>query len=389
MTATQPAPPARVHWDALTWTIGASYALLAWTLGHGAVVPSLRDDLDFSATVAALHAAWFGWGLLAGGLVAARLVRWLGRGRIIAVGWVGMTAGALGFGLGQHVAVTLLGSAIGGVSGALTVVVLPGLIADQQGAARTQAMGVLNAFPMVSATALPLSVAAAVGLGAGWRVGYLVPALAISAVMLAVAMRVQRPIPQGFAVSHDEPATALRTLMARPAFRLRWLVLVLGVVCEISTGLWAAQMLKELAGATEAVAVACLSVQFAGMTLGRLALPRLLASIDEATLVTVSFVLVAAGFVPLWTGPGLAVRVAGLAVIGCGLAALYPVAASRLFEMSTDASAVSNAAGVASGVAITVGPFGLGVLADLIGLRWAALVLPAAAIVGIALSRRR
>lgn len=67
---------------------------------------------------------------------------------------------------------------------------------------------------------------------------------------------------------------------------------------------------------------------------------------------------------------------------------LYTLGVERLFvnaeaSGSEDSTAVSSLAAVASGLAITIGPFVVGVVADLIGLRAGLLFGPAAA--GVAL----
>jgi MFS family permease len=97
---------------------------------------------------------------------------------------------------------------------------------------------------------------------------------------------------------------------------------------------------------------------------------------------------VAIGSALVWLGPGLSVRVLGLVIAGLGTGPIYPLAVERLYAR-VDADTVSLGAltAFASGVAITLGPLMLGIVADIVGLRSAVLLVTVLALVGIWTSR--
>ena len=77
--------------------------------------------------------------------------------------------------------------------------------------------------------------------------------------------------------------------------------------------------------------------------------------------------------------PGLPLKVIGLVIVGLGGAPLYPLTVDRFYQRAghaLDAVSLGAFCALASGVAVTLGPLALGVLADSVGLRWALLVVP-------------
>jgi MFS family permease len=120
------------------------------------------------------------------------------------------------------------------------------------------------------------------------------------------------------------------------------------------------------------------------MFLSRLALPRIMRRLGDAT-ITVSFIVLAVGAMMMCFAPGLLPRVGGLVIVGLGGAPLYPLTVDRLYasaEHKIDSISLGAICALASGVAVTLGPLALGVLADSVGLRRAMLIVPVIATVG-------
>jgi hypothetical protein len=163
---------------------------------------------------------------------------------------------------------------------------------------------------------------------------------------------------------------------------------------EFPVGVWAVSYLKEVGHASGGVAVALGAVWGLFLFLSRMALPGLLRRAGDAS-ITVAYSVAGAGAVLLWAGPGLAVRVVALSIIGIGAGPLYPLSVEGIYRRGEGAAGVpaidslslGAVAALASGVAITVGPMALGALSDLVGLRHALLVVPVLATVGITTSR--
>lgn len=366
-----------MRWDRLTLGIGLSYALLSWSLSYGAVLPQFREELHLSASVAAIHGSMFGFGLLILAAFGSRLLARLANGTALALSVIGMVAGGVLFGFGHSPVFTLCGAAITGTGAALLVIVIPGIVFAHQPQASTQTMSTLNAFPMVSATLLPLSVTGAAAVAISWRVAYLAPVIVIGAAITITAAHV--PVPS---TATEQPAR-LREFARLPLLRRRWVVLVFGVLVEIGTVTWAASIMHDLGGAAKGTAASLTIGFFIGMFAGRLALTKVLRKFDEQFLLSISFVGASTFLLPFLIGPGIAMRIVGLTGVGIFLSPIYPLSVARLFELHEDANGLGRVAALASGVGVTFGPLLLGALSDSIGLGKATIVLPIFALGGL------
>ena len=120
-------------------------------------------------------------------------------------------------------------------------------------------------------------------------------------------------------------------------------------------------------------------------------MPSIIRVFGEAT-VTVSFITMGFGALVMCFAPGLLLRVVGLTIVGFGGAPLYPLTVDRLYmsaEHKIDSMSLGAICILASGTAVTLGPLGMGVLADSVGLRWALLIVPAACALGAYTQRPR
>ena len=142
---------------------------------------------------------------------------------------------------------------------------------------------------------------------------------------------------------------------------------------------WAADGLRDRAGASPAAATAGITAMPAGMFAGRLLGGRLALRVRPGRLLLGAVAVTLVGFAGFWSSRGPVPAVAGLAVVGLGIALQYPlgtVAGGRgqCGRPNRAAGRLSVAAGLsASGIA----PFALGALADSIGTHSAFLLVPA------------
>src|SRR5688500_13323347 len=88
----------------------------------GPALPALRDDLEVSRAIVGLHTTLVALGAIAVGALGDRVVARLGRRRAFWTAAACLAAGALLLAGGTILAVTLTGSALLGLSGALIVV---------------------------------------------------------------------------------------------------------------------------------------------------------------------------------------------------------------------------------------------------------------------------
>jgi predicted MFS family arabinose efflux permease len=374
---TQADAPPSFRWDRLTFAAAAAYCLLVASLSVGAVLSQLRDQFHINGVVAALHGSTFGIGLLITGVWGVRVVNRIGRQRATRLAAAGMTCGLVVFCLGPSWPVTLTGMAMTGLSGALLVMVMPGIISDHHGQHRAAAFAAVNAVPGMAGLAFSMAIGAAIGAGWSWRAPY----LALTGVFVLGLTVIGRPvrIPEG-----DRRGTfSLRPFASRDV-AVPWLKIVNAVLVEFSVGVWAVTYLHEIGGASPGLAPALASVFGLMMFVVRLRLPSILRRFGAATL-SLCFTVVGTGVTLMCLAPGLGLKVVGLTLVGGGAAPLYPLTVDRFYAAAQhrlDSVGLGAFCALASGVAVTLGPLVLGVLADAVGLRWAMLFPAALAAVG-------
>jgi MFS family permease len=167
-------------------------------------------------------------------------------------------------------------------------------------------------------------------------------------------------------------------VLARPSRRLAGLgaAAFCVLLAEGSMTDWSAVYLNDVAGASEAVAAAGLTVFSLTMALGRLSGDRLAGRFGPVAMVAVGGALAAAGLgLALATAAPLA-GLAGMAVMGAGLAATFPLIVGAAAAMPGEPDAPAVAAVSGSGyVGLMAGPATIGLLSDAAGLRSALVVV--------------
>ena len=82
--------------DELTWLAFGMLGFYNYLLsGLGPLMPSLREELGLSYTIASLHFSAFAVGMILAGLVGDRVVRRYGRKTVFWTGAAGLVAGAV------------------------------------------------------------------------------------------------------------------------------------------------------------------------------------------------------------------------------------------------------------------------------------------------------
>jgi len=164
----------KFRWDRLTYSSALGYSLLVCGLSVGAVLGELRQEFHISGVIAALHGSTFGIASLLAGFFGVRVVDRLGRRTSLLVSAVAITCGVLMLCLGPVWQVTLAGTALSGLGGALLVMVMPALISDHHGEHRATAFAAVNGAPGLAGVTFGLVVGAALALELSWRPPYLI-----------------------------------------------------------------------------------------------------------------------------------------------------------------------------------------------------------------------
>jgi MFS family permease len=358
--------------------------MLVAALGVGVVLGELRQQFHINGVVAALHGSTFGIGLLVAGVWGVRLVDRVGRRSVLRGAVAAISVGIVLFCLGPSWPITLLGTAFSGAGAALLVMVMPGLISDHHGEHRATAFAAVNAVPGGAGLTFSLIIGATLSAGGSWRPPYLI----ITGVFLMMLAVVALPVavPEGARDGGFSLAP-----IAQPEVLVPWLHIVNAVLTEFSVGIWAVTYLHEVGKASAGSAAVFASVFGVMMFVSRLLLPRLIAVFGEAT-VSISFIVIGAGAAVMCFAPGIAAKTAGLTIVGFGGGPLYPMTVDRFYARvghRLDSVAMGAYCALASGVAVTLGPLALGVVADRFTLRWAILVVPVLAALGAVTQRPR
>ncbi|MEY4606734.1 MAG: MFS transporter [Ilumatobacteraceae bacterium] len=376
------APRKGFRWDRLTVATVAGYCMQICAVSVGVVFSELREQFGISAVVTALHGSMFGFGLLVMGATGVPIVDRLGRRAAISTAFALVAAGVAVFCLGPAWPITLLGTAVSGLGGALWVLVAPGLISDHHGPNRAPAFAAVNGVPALAAIAFSIAIGATLSADAGWRAPYaLLTALVVAATALAWR-----------SVALPDPARhsqfTLRHFADRSVF-VPWARIVNVVLAEFTIGIWAVTYLREVGGAS-AGAAPLLAVVFGLMMFAvRMGISSVLRVLGRWTL-SVSFAVLGLAAVAMCFAGPLWARVAALTVAGIGGAPLYPLIVDRFYDTAghrLDSVGLGAYSALASGVGVLVGPLLVGVTADLVGLRWAVLVITALAAIGVATLR--
>lgn len=333
-------------------------------------VSLLREDQDISRGVSALHGTAYAAGGVVVGLLAPRLLRRIGRAAALKVGLIGMVVGILLFTCTTALPVTLFGALVGGAAGALMQNCTATVLSDHHGAGGPTAIAEANAVAAGVGVLAPLVVGAAAATALGWRVGLL---LTVPFALVMLYRSRNEVLPAGDDSSReDEPGRRLPM-----AYWPAWGVTILCVAVEFSMTIWASDLLKQRAGASDGVAAAAVTAVVLGLSLGRTFGSRLTLKYSVETLLFGTFVVAAAGFAVFWISTVLWISVLGLFIVGTGLALQYPLGLARAIAASggmPDAAAARASLGV--GLSTGVAPFLLGSFADAFGTHRAYLLVP-------------
>ncbi len=402
--------PALVR-DQPTVLLYAALGVLGYLLnGLGAVLGPLQRQLHVDRAQVAFYPSLFAGALLVVGLLGGRAVERLGHRTALVMSLGGLAVGA-GLLAAPTRLVTLAGAVLLGTGGAVMVQVVPAALTRRQPVAAAPAIGEANAVSSVASILAPAAVAAAIAIGADWRIGYLLPVLPVAAGLLLILLLhapVRASLHSAAAAADDAerggrddgaddaddsddsdrggsrggvepPARSLVAVGFEPG-RLpgRWADVLLAVSVEFCLVFWAAAAFRDWHGAGPAAAPALATAFLLGMALGRVAAARLTTGRHPSAVVIAACGAAVGGFAAFWASPSTAVAAVGLLLTGAGVALLYPVSLARLvaaWPHARDRAAARGA--LASGLAIGVAPLLLARLADVVGLRAAYLIVPA------------
>lgn len=373
--------------DRLTWLV---YGLMAvygyFVYGFGPSVPLLRDDQDVSRAVSGLHGTALALGAVVAGLTSAGLVARFGRGPVLRLGLAGLAAGVVVYTATAALPLTLLGALIAGSAGSVVLNTHSAVLSDRHVLGGPASISEANALAAGVGLLAPLVIGVAAGSTLGWRAGMLVTVV-LAALVLAASATIAVP-PARLA-----PTTAAPKVGLPRSYWTAWTVLVLCIAIEFAMTIWASDLLRERVGLDEGAAAGSVTALIAGMAIGRFAGARLALRHGPDWLLARTLIVTAGGFVIFWLSTTLWLSLAGLVVLGLGIALQFPLGIARAILASDGRPDLATArASLGAGLAIGLSPFLLGFLADMFGTHRAFLLVPALlllAAIGLARGRVR
>jgi MFS family permease len=367
MTVLTDRAPARagITRGAVTWY---AYLLLGYftyfNTSQGNIIPFLQAELALSYGAVSLHASATACGLLVIGLTGDRIITRFGRRAMLIFGALASAVALTCLAFAPSVYATVASCFFMGLTGAFIPAIISALLSDLYGDRRDIALTEANAMCYAFAIAAPLLAALAVWAGWSWR---LVPLAGVaSAVLIVVAYR-KHPIPEGAAFAADGKQRALP-----PAYWAYWAMLGFAVALEFAVLLWAPAFLERVAGLSPSNAALGAGAFFVAMLAGRTLGIPIVSRYPARNIYLAITAITIAGFTLYWGAPAPAASVAGLFVIGLGIALFFPIVIS--FALGAAPGASNRAATrsmLAPALAVILTPPLLGVLADNVGLWWA------------------
>jgi MFS family permease len=341
----------------------------------GAISAFLAGALALSDSEAGLHSTAMATGLIASGLASHRLDARFGLRAVHLAALAVMAGAVVVIAWAPTFAVTLTGSLAMGAG--------VGLVLSHVNAAVSAIGGARAVVQFIRATLVSMltsaSVAVVVGLGVaigpGWQAA-IIPALLFIGIA-SLASRGRSRQPREVSATHDRLPRA---------FWLPWLLTVLVVCVEFGVLFWAATMVERTTGASLADATLTISVFFGGVVLARALVSGIpaLGRTSPIRLLRVSLGLAFVGVLAVWASTSYELSVVAMLVGGLGLGVLYPVSASVSLATAPDARALASGRVVlASGAAMLLAPFVLGVAADAVGVVTAWLLIPVLCVVSL------
>lgn len=372
---------AQFHRDRLTWLSYVMLVCCGYVQGSlGPAASMLRTELRFDYTIVSLHMSAFAGGMLVAGALARRLAGVVHRRGLLWIGGAGLATGTAALTLSRYPLESAFTALLTGLMSCWAVVAVQAALSDRHGPQRATALTEANLGGSIGSIVAMSCLAALTAAGMPWRVGLLVPLLAIGAVGLAYHGE-----PIGTQSGDYIPAIDRASMPRR--FWAFWATLLLAVGIEWSVTFWAVPYLKDVLDLSAAAATMATGGLFTAIVIGRVLGSRWTRRQRVDQLLPKALLLTLGGAVLLLRGP-VPLALVGLLITGLGIANLYPLALSLVMNSGFRyGDLVSARCTAAVGLALMVFPLIVGRLADILSIRtaltWIVLVL-----IGLAMAAR-
>ncbi|MGA7393459.1 MAG: MFS transporter, partial [Terrimicrobiaceae bacterium] len=327
---------------------------------QGNIIPFLRSELRLSYGAVILHSSAFAAPGFVTGMFGDWLIRRYGRRRVLWLGVLGMSTGAVLLCVASAAWFSIGSCALMGASGGLIWIVVTAVLSELHGDRRNVALAEASAVAYAFGIVAPLVMSLCLSVASSWRNAVLVGVVFGAIILLWFG---RTPLPDS-AVSSTSGHASL------PApYWIYWCALTMAVAIEFCILLWAPEFLQQVVGLSAASSAAAAAVFGLGMLTGRTAASSLLRVIAAQRLFPLALLVTCLGFLIYWALPRPSMALVGLFVLGLGVALLYPLTLGlAMGAAGTRADTASARASLAGALGILVTPAVLGGLADKVGL---------------------
>jgi fucose permease len=274
----------------------------------------------------------------------------------------------------EPTALTLTGAFLTGLGGGLLLVTIQASLSDRHGDKRAVALTESNVVASLCAILAPLLIGGFQSIGLGWRSAI---GLGVALVVIAFIFFRREHIPEKLALAADEENNPLQTNRLPLVFWFYWAAIFFGVCCEICISFWSADYLRVNAGLSETSAASFVSLFFIAMAVGRTVGSYLVRHFESSQLLLIAISIVGVGFPVFWLVTDPAPKIAGLFVLGLGIANFFPLGlAAATGAAPRQAGMVSSRVTLGAGAGVLGAPLALGWVADRVGLTIAFGIFP-------------
>jgi MFS family permease len=382
MPGRDPSEPKAYERDRVTWV--AFFALSAFGVLNallGPALPYLSAAEGISYLVGALHQVAFAVGGGLAGLLAARRLVPGDRRLVIAAGLTG--AGLVGMLLGYGASAPLtIAAALGlGLLATLALIAIWAALADIHGERRAVAMTEGEVAVSLAGLLTPALIAGLAATVLGWRFAFVVAALWALVAAIAAARGAIPPMASASLKESIAPTRAPRRLLP-PTL----LLAATATALEFSLGFWLASYLHDDVGLSRQAAVVAVSGLYLASLVGRLAASRIVRRATPEQVLAAALLTVLAGLPLLLAANGASVAAIGIAIVGAGIGATFPLASALHIQVSgLESDRALGQTLATTSVGQILGPLAVGLIAQAASLRAGLLILPLLTLLAAAL----
>jgi len=305
----------------------ASYIFLGMPMGLLNIAwPSIRESfgLPLDALGTLLLAVTAGYMLSS--FFNGQLMAWLGTGRLLMTSSLLIGGGALGYVLAPAWWAMVVFGFVLGLGNGIVDAALNTFVAKHY---QSRHMNWLHAFFGIGTFLGPLVITAILGAGLGWRPAYLV--VVVPEVILATVFYLTRQRFDDTTVSPEGEGSEIPVTRTSSLVSLRmaavWLGIALFVIhpgIESVAPQWGYPLFTEARNIDTTTASLWISIYWGALTAGRLVLGAVSDRIGVEQLLRLCMILILLGSILIWANLGQLVSFLALAVIGFGIAPMFP-----------------------------------------------------------------